>query len=172
MVALVAVNAYVSFFECGLGPIPWLIVAEMFDGKYVATAMSVASQLNWACNFIIGFVFPFMNTRLGAFSFVPFAGVLLAVFVFAWLVLPETQGTTPEQLAKEMTRTLSETVVYQPNVESATKIDSEWRKAMAQLQHEEELERQQGKYNYGFKSIPTTEPPSSPSAEGTATLTV
>ena len=27
------------------GPIPWLIVAEMFDQKYVATAMSVSSQV-------------------------------------------------------------------------------------------------------------------------------
>jgi len=37
-----------------LGPIPWLIVAEMFSGKYVAAAMGVSSQLNWACNFIVG----------------------------------------------------------------------------------------------------------------------
>lgn len=27
------------------GPIPWLIVAEMFDQKYVATAMSVSCQV-------------------------------------------------------------------------------------------------------------------------------
>jgi len=47
MVALGAVASYVSFFEIGLGPIPWLIVAEMFDGKYISTAMSVSSQLNW-----------------------------------------------------------------------------------------------------------------------------
>ena len=29
ILALVAVNVYVTFFELGLGPIPWLIVAEM-----------------------------------------------------------------------------------------------------------------------------------------------
>jgi MFS transporter, SP family, solute carrier family 2 (facilitated glucose transporter), member 3 len=48
ILALVAVNVYVIFFEIGLGPIPWLIVAEMFDAKYVAVAMSACSQLNWA----------------------------------------------------------------------------------------------------------------------------
>jgi hypothetical protein len=47
------VMAFVFFFEIGLGPIPWLIVAEMFDNKYVATAMSVSSQVNWACNFLV-----------------------------------------------------------------------------------------------------------------------
>jgi SP family facilitated glucose transporter-like MFS transporter 3 len=36
-IALLAVMSFVSFFEIGLGPIPWLIVAEMFDSKYVAT---------------------------------------------------------------------------------------------------------------------------------------
>jgi SP family facilitated glucose transporter-like MFS transporter 3 len=48
MYALAAVCSYVIFFEFGLGPIPWLIVAEMFEGKYVATAMSASSQVNWA----------------------------------------------------------------------------------------------------------------------------
>jgi SP family facilitated glucose transporter-like MFS transporter 3 len=34
-VPLLGVMLFVSFFEIGLGPIPWLIVAEMFDAKYV-----------------------------------------------------------------------------------------------------------------------------------------
>jgi MFS transporter, SP family, solute carrier family 2 (facilitated glucose transporter), member 3 len=153
ILALVAVNAYVIFFELGLGPIPWLIVAEMFSAKYVAAAMSASSQVNWACNFMIGFVFPYMTKYLGPYSFGPFAAVLLGVFCFAWFILPETQGTTPEQLAAEMTKTLSQAVVYQPNVEGANQIDLEWRKAMEQLQQEEELDRQRGTYDYGFKPI-------------------
>jgi SP family facilitated glucose transporter-like MFS transporter 3 len=153
ILALAAVNTYVIFFEFGLGPIPWLIVAEMFSAKYVATAMSTSSQVNWACNFIIGFVFPYMTKYLGPYSFGPFAVVILGMFCFAWFVLPETQGTTPEQLAAEMTRTLSQAVVYQPNVEGANQIDLEWRKAMEQLQQEEELERQRGTYDYGFSPI-------------------
>ena len=46
MIALLAVMAYVSFFEIGLGPIPWLIVAEMLDAKYVATARKLPFQLS------------------------------------------------------------------------------------------------------------------------------
>ena len=162
IMALMFVNVYVIFFEFGLGPIPWLIVAEMFDGKYVATAMSACSQLNWACNFIIGFVFPFMNEYLGPYSFVPFACVLLATFLFALFVLPETQGTTPEELTAEMTRTLSQSVVYQPNTESASQIDLEWKKAMEQLQQEEDMEKQQGTYDYGFQPIENTPEGSKP----------
>jgi SP family facilitated glucose transporter-like MFS transporter 3 len=122
-------------------------------GKYVATAMSVSSQLNWACNFIVGFVFPYMNEYLGPYSFVPFACVLLATFLFAAYILPETQGQTPEQLAAEMTRTLSSVVVYQTSTDNAEQIDLEWRKAMDQLQQEEEMEQRDGNYDYGFQPI-------------------
>ncbi|CAN0196330.1 unnamed protein product [Ectocarpus sp. 6 AP-2014] len=33
VIAVFGVMAFVTFFEMGLGPIPWLIVAEMFDAK-------------------------------------------------------------------------------------------------------------------------------------------
>lgn len=33
ILAVIAVMSFVTFFEIGLGPIPWLIVAEMFDAK-------------------------------------------------------------------------------------------------------------------------------------------
>lgn len=33
VVAVFGVMGFVTFFEIGLGPIPWLIVAEMFDAK-------------------------------------------------------------------------------------------------------------------------------------------
>ena len=52
--ALAAVSAFVSFFEIGLGPIPWLIVAEMFEGQQLDLAQSVACQVNWLCNFLVG----------------------------------------------------------------------------------------------------------------------
>jgi hypothetical protein len=69
--------------------------------------MSVCSQVNWACNVVVGFFFPFMNKYLGPYSFVPFAIILLLVFVFALTILPETQGTTPDRLMVEMVKQTS-----------------------------------------------------------------
>ena len=146
ILALVFVNVYVTFFEIGLGPIPWLIVAEMFEGKYVAVAMSACSQLNWACNFIIGLVFPYMHKYLGAYSFFPFAIVLAITFIFAWAVLPETQGMSPQDLVAEMVRKNSRSMVYEVNEENAGAIDLEWRKAMEQLMREEENQMKEGNY--------------------------
>lgn len=96
--ALAAVMAFVSFFEIGLGPIPWLIVAEMFDAKWVATAMSLSCIVNWLCNFLVGLGFPFLQQWLGPFSFVPFGIMLIATFVYVYAFLPETYGRSVEEI--------------------------------------------------------------------------
>jgi len=153
MFALLAVNFYVFFFEIGLGPIPWLIVAEMFDGKYVTVAMSLCSQLNWACNFIVGMVFPYMNAYMGAYSFFPFAIILAATFAFTLFVLPETQGKTPEDLVAELVKRNSQSMVYEINEEDAGAINQEWKKAMEQLMEEEQNQMKDGSYDYGFQPI-------------------
>jgi len=153
MFALLAVNIYVFFFEIGLGPIPWLIVAEMFDGKYVTVAMSLCSQLNWGCNFIVGMVFPYMNAYLGPYSFFPFAVILGLTFIFALFVLPETQGKTPEDLVADMVRRNSQSMVYEINEEDAGAINQEWKKAMEQLMEEEQNSMKEGNFDYGFKPI-------------------
>ena len=165
VVALLAVNVYVIFFEIGLGPIPWLIVAEMFDAKYVATAMSASSQINWFCNFVVGLVFPFMNKYLGPLSFVPFATVLFLGFIFSAIWLPETQGTTPEELQAQLIKK-NESVVYHNMSfvgdvlgDDAMQQDlgDEWRVAMNQVRQEEQEEMNTGMYDYGFRPIDKVE---------------
>jgi SP family facilitated glucose transporter-like MFS transporter 3 len=96
--ALIAVNAYVAFYEIGIGPIPWLIIAEMFEAKYVPMTMSICSQLNWIVNYFVALVFPTMSGALGQYTFVPFGVVLVVSFFFTWKVLPETQGKTPAEM--------------------------------------------------------------------------
>lgn len=98
MISLMSVMGFVFFFEIGLGPIPWLIVAEMFESKYVDPAQSVACQVNWICNFIIGVAFPSLNATLGVWTFVPFGAVLFACFAFTACYLPETLHRTVEEL--------------------------------------------------------------------------
>jgi len=140
MVALGAVASYVCFFEIGLGPIPWLIVAEMFEGKYVTAAMSISCQLNWACNFIVGLAFPSINKSLGAYSFGPFAIILLLTFLFAWIYLPETQGTTPAELQAELVKKNAGRSYHNMDIEAMAShvppTNDEWAEALAALEDE------------------------------------
>jgi SP family facilitated glucose transporter-like MFS transporter 3 len=102
--ALIAILLFVTSFAIGLGPIPWLIVAELFDSKYVATAMSLACIVNWTCNFIVGLSFPFCRKYLGAYSFSPFCLVLILSLLFIYFYLPETHGKTVEEVHREITK--------------------------------------------------------------------
>ena len=92
--------SYVGFFEIGLGPIPWLLVAEVFDSKYVATAQSLCCQVNWVCNFVIGAAFPTLNAFCGVYTFLPFMAVLVFFFGFVNVYMPETLHLTVEEIQK------------------------------------------------------------------------
>lgn len=129
--ALVAVNAFVSFFEIGLGPIPSLIVAEMFQPKHVATAMSVSVQVNSYCNFAVGFLFPYCVQYLGPYSFAPFAFFLALTVWFVISYMPETRGLSPEELLEQI-KTENSDMEFHGLGQALDEVDldAEWEKMM------------------------------------------
>lgn len=48
--------------------------------------MSIACQVNWASNFVVGIGWPYMHQVMGPYSFVTFGTLLLATFLFTWQV--------------------------------------------------------------------------------------
>jgi len=95
------VLVFVSFFEVGLGPIPWLIGAEIFPNRVRSKAMAISSTINWLSNFAVGLSFPSISLALGPASFVPFGVVLAAAFCLEYKFVPETQGKTLEEIQEE-----------------------------------------------------------------------
>lgn len=92
---------YVAFFEVGLGPIPWLIVAEVTPTSHRALIMSIASGMNWFCNFIIAESFPLMaKGSTKNYVELPFTAVCLLGIWFVWRVVPETKGKEVAEIQK------------------------------------------------------------------------
>ena len=56
-VAVVSVAAYVGFFAIGLGPVFWLLIAEIFPLALRGRAMSLATVANWGFNLIVAATF-------------------------------------------------------------------------------------------------------------------
>eukprot|EP00613_Pedinella_sp_CCMP2098_P049980 CAMPEP_0171837574 /NCGR_PEP_ID=MMETSP0992-20121227/12261_1 /TAXON_ID=483369 /ORGANISM="non described non described, Strain CCMP2098" /LENGTH=615 /DNA_ID=CAMNT_0012453817 /DNA_START=133 /DNA_END=1981 /DNA_ORIENTATION=- len=102
VLAVLGVLSFVSFFEVGLGAIPWLLGGEIFSAEAKDAAMGFASGCNWFANFGVGLFFPSLNQALGALSFLPFALVLGLTFVAAHALLPETKGRTPKEVVELM----------------------------------------------------------------------
>ena len=77
--SILFVLLYVTFFELGLGPIPWTIGVEIYPAAIRGPAMSLSSTINWLSNFLVSIAFPHLVARLGGFAFVPFVGGVGAV---------------------------------------------------------------------------------------------
>ena len=96
------VLTFVAFFEVGLGPIAWLMIAEIFPSRARAAGMSVAVATNWLLTFSIGYAFPVMNSALGNLSFVPFLVAQVLFLFWGSFSLPETQGKSLEEIELEL----------------------------------------------------------------------
>ncbi|KAL3862011.1 hypothetical protein ACJMK2_008016 [Sinanodonta woodiana] len=104
-ICIIAVLVYVIFFAAGPGSIPWFFVAELFAQGPRSAAVSVAVLVNWFANFIVGLVFPILQSTIGQYSFIPFV-VLLAVFwLYTILKVPETKGMTIEEITASFRNT-------------------------------------------------------------------
>ena len=98
-----AVVLFVTTFGLGLGPVTWLLPAELFPMKKRAAATGLATGVNWLANFAVGQAFlPCLAEPLGSFAFLPFAFVLGLGLVFVHRCVPETRGKALEQIEKEL----------------------------------------------------------------------
>jgi sugar porter (SP) family MFS transporter len=99
-IALFFLVAYVGSFAVGMGPVFWLLIAEIYPLRLRGQAMSVATAANWLSNFAVGLTFLLLIDTLGrAGTFWLYALVGVVAIAFSWRFVPETKGRTLEQIA-------------------------------------------------------------------------
>ena len=103
MVTAVALAVYVGGFAIGLGPVFWLLIAEIFPLAYRGRGMSVASMANWGANLVVALLFlDLIRLLTPAGTFGLFALMTLGAIAFAWTYVPETNGRSLEQIESDM----------------------------------------------------------------------
>lgn len=96
---------YVGVFAMSLGPVVWLLLAEMFPLKVRGAAMSLGSAVLWATNFVVALTFLTLVEAVGAAgSFWLYAAVCAVSCVFMYFVVPETKGRTLEEIEADLRR--------------------------------------------------------------------
>lgn len=100
-ISIYSLMAYIAFFAIGLGPMPWLILSEIYPLEIRGQAMGLATFANWFSNYLVALTFldiaEYLTTG-GAFCI--YAGFSLLAFLFIFKRLPETKGKTLEQIEK------------------------------------------------------------------------
>lgn len=95
---------FVACFAFSMGPIKWVVMAEIFPTSIRGRAMSIATLAVWITDALYNQVFPAVREKLGlAESFFLFAGILVPQFFFVWKIMPETKGRTLEDIAHSWT---------------------------------------------------------------------
>ncbi|MGE0415746.1 MAG: sugar porter family MFS transporter [Acetobacteraceae bacterium] len=96
---VVALLAYIASFAVSLGPLPHVMMSEVFPLSIRGAGMSMASVSNWGFNFVVVFLFPVMLGAIGlAGTFTLFAVICLGGIVFTLARVPETNGISLERI--------------------------------------------------------------------------
>ncbi len=99
------ITCYIACFAIGLGPIPWVIMSEIFPTRVRGRAMSFGVFALWATCALVSQTFPWLLKNLGpAGCFWLYASLCAPSIIFVWLVVPETKGKTLEEIEKSWTR--------------------------------------------------------------------
>lgn len=104
---LVFVLGYIACFAMSLGPVVWVVIAEIFPTKIRGRAMAVATLLLWAANYCVSQTFPIINedewliaTFHHAFPFWMYAAFCVVMTMFVHRVVPETKGKSLEEIER------------------------------------------------------------------------
>ncbi|XP_030571757.1 facilitated trehalose transporter Tret1-2 homolog isoform X1 [Drosophila novamexicana] len=94
---------FMIMFSIGYGPVPWLMMGELFATDIKGFAGSIAGTTNWVLAFIVTKTFKNLNDGLGnGGTFWLFAGVTLVGVIFVFLAVPETKGKSLNEIQQEL----------------------------------------------------------------------
>ncbi len=110
IISLIGILVFIASFAMSMGPVVWVILAEIFPNKVRSIAMSIAVAAQWLANYLVSQTFPMivesdankLNVDGGiwnnALPYFIFSGFITLIIVFVWKFIPETKGKTLEEM--------------------------------------------------------------------------
>ncbi|MGR3912210.1 MAG: sugar porter family MFS transporter [Candidatus Rhabdochlamydia sp.] len=97
LLATFSLMLYIACFAISLGPIPQLMISELFPQNIRAKAYSLCMLVSWICNFLVVFTFMDLSHLLSQSGIFFLYGLFsLATLLFVWIKTPETKGIVLE----------------------------------------------------------------------------
>lgn len=103
LISVGALLFYIFAYAIGLGPVVWILIAEIFPLSIRARALSLMTFINWSSTYIIVLVFPYLvSTLKSAWTFSIFEVLSLGALGFFIRYIPETKGKSLEEIEKKL----------------------------------------------------------------------
>ncbi|UZK70669.1 sugar porter family MFS transporter [Sphingomonas sp. S1-29] len=99
IIALIAANLYVIFFNVSWGPVMWVMLGEMFPNQIRGSALAFAGLAQWLANFAISVSFPWAAANIGLVVTYSFFAISAAIsYFFVMRAVHETRGVELENM--------------------------------------------------------------------------
>ena len=96
---LIFILGFIGSFASSLGPIPWVMISEIFPTKIRGTAMSFSIVILWLGVVLVTQFFPVLLVLFGgAYTFWIFMINALILLIFTLIIIPETKQKTLEEI--------------------------------------------------------------------------
>ncbi|XP_050436235.1 facilitated trehalose transporter Tret1-like isoform X3 [Adelges cooleyi] len=92
---LVSITVYISAFSLGYGPIPWVVMGEIFSSEVKPLGTSCVSSVNWILVFLVTYISKDLPHWVGDHgTFFTFSGFCVLAVLFSCVFVPETKNKT------------------------------------------------------------------------------
>lgn len=92
-VPIITLATFIIVFSFGFGPVPWLMMTELFSPAVKGSATSISAACNWLLAFVVTKFFQDMLDCVGpAVTFAGFSVTCAFATVFVFSRVPETKG--------------------------------------------------------------------------------
>ncbi|XP_058087129.1 plastidic glucose transporter 4 [Magnolia sinica] len=101
--AVLGTVLYVLSFSLGAGPVPALLLPEIFASKIRAKAVALSLGMHWVSNFVIGLYFLSVVNKFGISTvYLGFATVCLLAVLYIAANVVETKGRSLEEIERDL----------------------------------------------------------------------
>lgn len=102
LLLLLSVVIFLASFAFSIGPLKFVVAAEIFPSHIRGRAMALSIMVMWVADTVIGQLTPMLLEGIGAgFTFWFFALWCVLAFVVVYRLLPETKGKSLEEIENE-----------------------------------------------------------------------
>ena len=102
-IMLILVLIAIACYAMTLGPMVWVIIAEIFPNRIRGAAVSIAVAALWIACTILNFTFPLLNAAFGSHGTFWIYGIICVLsLALIFRYLPETKGKSLEEIESEV----------------------------------------------------------------------
>ncbi|CAN6864046.1 unnamed protein product, partial [Brassica oleracea] len=89
---------YIAAFSIGMGPVPWVIMSEIFPINVKGIAGSLVVLVNWSGAWAVSYTFNFLMSWSSPGTFYMYSAFAAMTIIFVAKMVPETKGKTLEEI--------------------------------------------------------------------------